>query len=518
MRPRSKSILQPDLLLSLLLLLPAFCWAGTVQGTGPGGPIPAGPFTASGVVTSNIALNATGTVATGNAVTVTLLGLQHDFAGDLHITLSYIDSNGKTVQSADLVNRIGATSANTYGASADFGNGQGNGDNYQFNSDYAGNIWTTAACSDPPACTTPYGDADSIPGVSTDTINHGQYFTSTTAGAQTNLSYAFSGLSISGGTWRLTITDAAAPNVGSFIGWQISVVTAVSTTPLAPTIVSLTPNSGSGASQTFTSVFSDPNGVLNLSAIIVLFNTTINSAHSCYVYYDPGGNTLYLLNDGGTAWSSVTPGSSAQVSNSQCTLSGAGSSYAASGTNATLSLALKFSGTMLENVYLLASDKNGAGTGWVQKGTWGSTVVTHGPPTVVSLTPSSGSGASQTFTSVFADPGGGSSVTAIIVLFNTSLTSTNGCYVYYDPGGNTLYLLNNGGTAWSAVTPGSSAQVSNGQCTLLGTGSSYSVSGNDATLSLALKFSGATAQNVYLLASDNLGNSTGWVQKGAWTP
>ncbi len=75
------------------------------------------------------------------------------------------------------------------------------------------------------ACTTPYGDADSLPGVSTDTVNNGQYFTSTTGGTKTNLSYAFTGMSVSGGTWRLTITDAADPNVGSFIGWQISIVT-----------------------------------------------------------------------------------------------------------------------------------------------------------------------------------------------------------------------------------------------------------------------------------------------------
>jgi subtilisin-like proprotein convertase family protein len=208
----------------LALLSRSLSLAGTAHGTAGGGHIPAGAFTTSGTVTSDIVLTDAGKVAAGNAVTVNLLGLQHDFAGDLRITLSYIDSNGATVQSVDVLNRIGATAANPYGSAADFGDGQGSGDNYQFNTDYSGDIWATAACSNPPACTTPYGDADPIPGVSTDTIYNGQYFSSTTGGAKTNLSYAFSGLNVSG-TWRLTITDAADPRAGSYIGWEILVTT-----------------------------------------------------------------------------------------------------------------------------------------------------------------------------------------------------------------------------------------------------------------------------------------------------
>ena len=223
-------------------MLAVLSWAGTTQGSGAGSAIPADPSATSGVVTSDIVLTGGGYVATGNAITVTLLGLQHDFAGDLHITLSYI-VGGKAIQTVDVLNRIGATTANPYGTSADFGNDQGGGDNYQFNTDYAGNIWAVAACSDSPACTEPYGDADSLPGVSTDKINKGQYFTSTTGGARTNLSYAFSGMSVSGGTWRLTVTDAADPNVGSFIGWQISITTVASPPAAAVTAVAGTPQS-----------------------------------------------------------------------------------------------------------------------------------------------------------------------------------------------------------------------------------------------------------------------------------
>jgi hypothetical protein len=121
--------------------------------------------------------------------------------------------------------------------------------------------------------------------------------------------------------------------------------------------------------------------VANLSSIIVLFNTSISSPNSCYVRYDPSTNTLYLLNDGGTDWNTVTPGSSAQVSNSQCTVSGTGSSYISAGNNATLNLALTFNEPKLKNMYLYASDNGGHSTGWVQAGTWGLAGLTFIPVT-----------------------------------------------------------------------------------------------------------------------------------------
>jgi hypothetical protein len=288
-----------------------------------------------------------------------------------------------------------------------------------------------------------------------------------------------------------------------------------------PSVVSLSPSSGSGATQTFTAAYSDPNGAADLTIVRILFNTTVSAASACYVLYYPGSNLLYLENDGGTGVSAgVTPGSSSQVSNSQCTLKGTGSSYTASGNTGTLSVALTFSGsfTAQKNVYLLAGESNGTNSGWIQKGTWG---VSQGPPSVVSLSPSSGSGATQTFTAAYSDPNGAADLTSARILFNTSVSAASACYVLYYPASNLLYLENDGGTGVSAgVTPGSSSQVSNSQCTLKGTGSSYTGSGNTGTLSVALMFSGSfTAQkNVYLLAGESNGTNSGWIQKGTWTP
>src|SRR5260370_706407 len=196
----------------------------------------------SGELESDTKISTRGKVASGNVVTVDLIGLQHDWAGDLVITLSYIPDQGSPV-TVDLINRIGQDVNHAFGAAADFGDGTSAGDNYFFNTDYPGNIWTTAACSDPPACTTPFGDADVIPGQTNDTTNGGRYFSSTTGGAKTQLSYAFAGLDVSTGTWRLTITDAADPNTGSFVGWEIFIQTAQSIAAFAGTPQSATVDS-----------------------------------------------------------------------------------------------------------------------------------------------------------------------------------------------------------------------------------------------------------------------------------
>ena len=143
--------------------------------------------------------------------------------------------------------------------------------------------------------------------------------------------------------------------------------------PAPPSIVSLTPNSGTGVTKKFTMVYADPNGVSDLKQTRVLFNTSATFSAACFVIYSPGPNQLFLYNDAGTGLSAaVTPGSSAQVSNSQCTLKGTGSSFSKSGNNLTLSVALTFTGKFSgqKKVYLYAWGNNNLNSGWLQKGTW----------------------------------------------------------------------------------------------------------------------------------------------------
>ena len=287
-----------------------------------------------------------------------------------------------------------------------------------------------------------------------------------------------------------------------------------------PTVVSLSPSSGAGATQTFTAVYSNPNGLADVASARILINTAITGVNACYVYYYPASNALYLENnaDNGTV-GPLTPGSASSLSNSQCTLAGAGTSVSTSGNTITVRFALTFGSSFSasRNVYL-ASNSLTATSGWVPMGTW--TPVSVGPPSVVSLSPNSGANATQTFTAVYSDPNGAADLSSLRMLFNTAVSGLNACYVSYYPVTNALYLENNADNALlGPLTPGSGSSVSNGQCTLVGGGSSVSTSGNTITVSFALTFAASFSglKNVYVGSNSPIASS-GWVQKGTWTP
>jgi hypothetical protein len=101
------------------------------------------------------------------------------------------------------------------------------------------------------------------------------------------------------------------------------------------------------------------------------------------------------------------------------------------------------------------------------------------------------------------------------------VNGAHSCYVIYYPATNLLYLENDGGMGVSAgIAPGSAGSVSNSQCTLAGTGSSYTASGNTATLNVALTFSSTflVPANVYLYASEanTTASNSGWIKEGTW--
>src|SRR5205807_183849 len=98
-----------------------------------------------------------------------------------------------------------------------------------------------------------------------------------------------------------------------------------------------------------------------------------------------------------------------------------------------------------KTVYLFgytASDN----TGFQTAGTW--TATAAGPPTAGPLSPSSGSGVSQTFSAPFTNAGGAAAFTSAYMLINSGFDALNSCYVQYLPSGNGLYLLNDAASAW----------------------------------------------------------------------
>ena len=290
-----------------------------------------------------------------------------------------------------------------------------------------------------------------------------------------------------------------------------------------PAIVSLSPSAGAGKSVTFKAVYSDPNGAADLNELLLEMNSSQSGANACYVYYQPQGNHLFLANNAG-AWitPALTPGKTGTASNSQCTLNGATSSVTIAGNDLTLTVALSFNSTFTisRNLYLYAAGLTGENSGWIKQGTWTPNPIAS-PPAIVSLSPAGGADTSVKFAAVYSDPNGAGDLSTLLLEMNSTQSSANACYVYYQPQGNHLYLANNLG-AWitPALTPGVAGTASNSQCMLSAATSSVTTAGNNLTLNLALSFNSTfvNSRNVYLYAAGYSGLNSGWVKEGAFTP
>ncbi len=288
-----------------------------------------------------------------------------------------------------------------------------------------------------------------------------------------------------------------------------------------PSAVSVTPSSGSGSPQTFSFLYSDPNGFGDLSWAQMIVNASLTGLAGCYTHYDRMGNQVFLLNDGATAWlGPVTLGTATSVQNSQCLVNAASSSASGVGNNLTVNLNFTFKPAFAgaKNVYMQVQDNGGLGTGWQPRGTW--TTGPDSPPVAVSVTPSSGSGSPQTFSFLYSDPNGFADLSWAQTIVNASLTGLAGCYTHYDRLANQVLLLNDSATAWlGPVTLGTATNVQNSQCIVNAISSSVSGVGNSLTVNLNLTFKPAFAgaKNVFIQAQDNGGLGTGWQQRGTWT-
>jgi hypothetical protein len=155
-------------------------------------------------------------------------------------------------------------------------------------------------------------------------------------------------------------------------------------------------------------------------------------------------------------------------------------------------------------------------------GTWNDT----GDPSAVeliSLSPNSGTGLSQTFTAVIRDGDGATTIPfAELVMTAQPINSFsgNGCFIFYARASNVFFLLNDSATAFSGLVAGSAGSVSNSQCTLHGTGSGGTASGSDLTVTYNLTFTAGFAgtKQIYMQAADNTGIIEVWHLIAAWNP
>ena len=138
----------------------------------------------------------------------------------------------------------------------------------------------------------------------------------------------------------------------------------------------------------------------------------------------------------------------------------------------------------------------------------------------ISVTPSTGSGTSQTFQFLYGDSAGAADIRALWMYFTTTLSAPNPnrCIMYHDRSLNQMNLINDAGTGWISGVPGTNATLQNSQCSLSLSGIAVTANGNNVTVTVPITFTGpfAGTKQVWMYASGSATNS-GWQQLGTWT-
>ncbi len=142
-------------------------------------------------------------------------------------------------------------------------------------------------------------------------------------------------------------------------------------------------------------------------------------------------------------------------------------------------------------------------------------IATNSPAVPVSVSPSSGNGAAQTFAFVFTDPNGAANIVSTQMDVNATLAVANSCYFYYARAMNWIYLANDAGSFGNPLTIGSAGTEQNSQCVVDAGASSVSLAGNTLTVNLALSFKTPGTRNIYMEAQ-NATLDSGWAQRGTW--
>jgi hypothetical protein len=157
-----------------------------------------------------------------------------------------------------------------------------------------------------------------------------------------------------------------------------------------------------------------------------------------------------------------------------------------------------------------------AASGWQTMGTW-TVPAASGPPTTVSVTPSSGSGLQQGFALLYSDPLGATDLSSVWVWITSSFGPlSNTCLIEYAPVANQIYLYNDAGTGW--LPPATTGTVSNSQCSVNAGTASVLKLGTNLTLYLPITFSAgyAGAKTTFMYGGGSIANS-GWQAMGTWT-
>ena len=272
---------------------------------------------------------------------------------------------------------------------------------------------------------------------------------------------------------------------------------------------SVSPSSGTGASQRFTFTFS---GIANPASVNMVINSSLSGANGCYFIYEPPSNMFDMVDNNGSIGGRAAPGAGGTLSNSQCSIAPSSVSVTNSAGTMTVSATVNFTGSFNGPKSIWATWY----TGGVQQGGWQtvgaysvSATTVGGGSTAQNVTPASASGSSQQF--VFTFPGV-ANPSSVNMLINGSFSGANGCYIIYEVPPNTIDMVDNVGSIGGRATPGSNATLTNSQCSLQASSVSVNNASGTITVAVTVNFTGSFAGAKTIWTTWYSGS----VQQGSW--
>jgi len=140
-----------------------------------------------------------------------------------------------------------------------------------------------------------------------------------------------------------------------------------------PQAVSVTPDNLSieaNTPQTFTTLYSDPNGAEDIRYCLFLINTRLSSSGAFYGYYYRSANRLYLYDSQARRWASGTPGTSTTIENYYVKLNLQNTIVTAQDNNISINWDITFKDTFAgtKKTYLYVRDNGYLSSGWRELG------------------------------------------------------------------------------------------------------------------------------------------------------
>ena len=173
------------------------------------------------------------------------------------------------------------------------------------------------------------------------------------------------------------VVYTAAQEAANSSGWQALATWGVpGPAVVGPGVQGMSPAHDVNSSDTYTFTFTDTNGWQDIAVTDVLINNFLDGRQACYVAFVPTGassGTVLLVDDAGDAggpFVSLSLPGTGTISNSQCSISGAGGLVNASGTSLTLTLPIAFNPGFAGNrVFYLAARSSALNSNWQVVGT-----------------------------------------------------------------------------------------------------------------------------------------------------